>query len=110
MKRLLYFYTGTGNSLWVARLLAQELNDITLVKTQDELDAIIDQKIQQAKRQNERPTKEQILQNSFIGYVNDIKDKMKEMEECNVKRMVIQVYGSPSIKDPLQLFHDKIMR
>jgi ferredoxin len=30
MKSLLYFYTGTGNSLWVARLLAQELNDITL--------------------------------------------------------------------------------
>ncbi|UCH03162.1 MAG: LLM class flavin-dependent oxidoreductase [Candidatus Bathyarchaeota archaeon] len=85
-------------------------NDITLIKTQDELDAIVDQKIQQAKRQNEDRTKEQILQNSFIGYVNDVIDKMREMEECNVKRMVIQVHGSPSIKDPLQLFHDKIMR
>ena len=31
MKSLLYFYTGTGNSLWVARLLAQELKDVTLV-------------------------------------------------------------------------------
>ncbi|NIM97678.1 MAG: 4Fe-4S ferredoxin [candidate division Zixibacteria bacterium] len=31
MKSVLYFYTGTGNSLWVARLLAQELKDATLV-------------------------------------------------------------------------------
>ncbi len=31
MKSVLYFYTGTGNSLWVSRLLAQELKDVALV-------------------------------------------------------------------------------
>ena len=31
MKSVIYFYTGTGNSLWVARLLAQELKDASLV-------------------------------------------------------------------------------
>ena len=31
MKSLLYFYTGTGNSLWVTRVLAQELKEGTLV-------------------------------------------------------------------------------
>lgn len=31
MKSVLYFYTGTGNSLWVARLLAQELKEVALV-------------------------------------------------------------------------------
>ena len=30
MKRQLYVYTGTGNSLWVARQLAPELRDTTI--------------------------------------------------------------------------------
>jgi Pyruvate/2-oxoacid:ferredoxin oxidoreductase delta subunit len=30
MKNVFYFYTGTGNSLWIARLIAQELHDVTL--------------------------------------------------------------------------------
>ncbi len=30
MKTILYYYTGTGNSLWTARLIAAELGDATL--------------------------------------------------------------------------------
>lgn len=31
MKSVVHFYTGTGNSPWVARMLAQELKDVSLV-------------------------------------------------------------------------------
>jgi formate hydrogenlyase subunit 6/NADH:ubiquinone oxidoreductase subunit I len=35
MKTTIYYYTGTGNSLWVARRLSQELGDASLVSIPD---------------------------------------------------------------------------
>jgi len=31
MKNIIYYYSGTGNSLWVARLLAAELGETKLI-------------------------------------------------------------------------------
>jgi len=84
-------------------------NAVTLVNSQEELDKIVDQMIDSTKQQNHKFTKEEILNESFIGFVDDIKEKIKKVEEFDVKKMVIVVRGDSSIKDPLKLFHDKIM-
>jgi len=84
-------------------------NLITLVNTEEELNEIIRQRIERAKQENEELGREQILRNSFIGYVEDVKDKIKRAEKLGVRKMVIVVRGSPSVKDPLKLFHDKLM-
>ena len=31
MKTDLFYYTGTGNSLWAARMLAKEMNDAEII-------------------------------------------------------------------------------
>lgn len=85
-------------------------NVITFVSSQEELDEVVGQMVERAKRHNQEVTKEQILKDSFIGYVDDVKGKIEQAEEFGVKKMVIVVRGGPSIKDPMKLFHDKIMQ
>ncbi len=84
-------------------------NVINLVDSKEELDSIVNQMVEQARQQNQPLTKEQVLRDSFIGYVEDVKEKIKQVEEFGVKKMVITVHGGPSIEEPLKLFHDKIM-
>jgi alkanesulfonate monooxygenase SsuD/methylene tetrahydromethanopterin reductase-like flavin-dependent oxidoreductase (luciferase family) len=84
-------------------------NVVTLVNSEEELDNSVNQMIERAKQQNSELTREQILKDSFIGYVDDVKEKIKRIEELDVKKMVISVRGGPSIEDPMRLFHDKIM-
>ena len=40
MKTTLYYFSGTGNSLWVTRQLAQELGDTTIISVVDALENI----------------------------------------------------------------------
>ena len=35
MRKAIFYYTGTGNSLWVARMLAKELGNIELISISD---------------------------------------------------------------------------
>jgi alkanesulfonate monooxygenase SsuD/methylene tetrahydromethanopterin reductase-like flavin-dependent oxidoreductase (luciferase family) len=84
-------------------------NVVTLVNSEEELDTTINQMIQSAKKQNQELTREEILSESFMGFVDDVKAKIKRAEELGVKKMVVMVRGGPSIQDPLKLFHDKIM-
>ena len=65
--------------------------------------------IEEAKQENQDLSREQILRNSFTGYIEDVKAKIKRAEDMKVRKMVIAVRGGPSIKDPMKLFHDKIM-
>jgi alkanesulfonate monooxygenase SsuD/methylene tetrahydromethanopterin reductase-like flavin-dependent oxidoreductase (luciferase family) len=84
-------------------------NLITLVNNEEELNEAIRQMIERAKQENEELSREQILRNSFTGYVEDVKAKIKHAEDLGVRKMVIVVRGSPSIKDTVKLFHDKLM-
>jgi alkanesulfonate monooxygenase SsuD/methylene tetrahydromethanopterin reductase-like flavin-dependent oxidoreductase (luciferase family) len=84
-------------------------NLVNIVGSDEELDEVVCRMIEQAKQENEKLTKEQILENDFVGYVEDVRAKIKSAEDLGVKRMVITVRGSASIKDPLKLFHDEIM-
>lgn len=84
-------------------------NLITLVNNEEELNEAIRQMIERAKRENEELSREQILRNSFIGYVEDVKVKIKRAEDLGVRKMVIVVRGGLSVKDPVKLFHDELM-
>jgi len=85
-------------------------NVVTLVNSQEGLDKIVNQMIQRSKQQNQKLTKKEILKHSFIGFVDDVKEKIKKIEELGVRKMVIVVRGDPSIEDPLKLFHKKVMQ
>jgi alkanesulfonate monooxygenase SsuD/methylene tetrahydromethanopterin reductase-like flavin-dependent oxidoreductase (luciferase family) len=84
-------------------------NLITLVNDEEELNEAVRQMIGRAKQYNQELDREQILKNSFTGYVEDVKAKIKCAEDAGVKKMVIVVAGSRSIKEPIKLFHDKLM-
>jgi alkanesulfonate monooxygenase SsuD/methylene tetrahydromethanopterin reductase-like flavin-dependent oxidoreductase (luciferase family) len=84
-------------------------NLITIVNNDEELNEAIRQMIEQAKQENEEVNREEVLRNSFIGYVEDIRAKIKSAEDLGVRKMVIAVRGTSSVKDPMKLFHDELM-
>jgi hypothetical protein len=43
------------------------------------------------------------------GYVEDVKAKIKRAEDLGVRKMVVVIRASPSVKDPMKLFHDELM-
>jgi alkanesulfonate monooxygenase SsuD/methylene tetrahydromethanopterin reductase-like flavin-dependent oxidoreductase (luciferase family) len=82
------------------------LSLITLVNDEEELNEAIHE---HAKQENEERARDQALRNRFIGYVEDIRAKIKRAEDMGVGKMVVDIHGGPSIKDPMKLFHDKLM-
>jgi alkanesulfonate monooxygenase SsuD/methylene tetrahydromethanopterin reductase-like flavin-dependent oxidoreductase (luciferase family) len=84
-------------------------NLITLVNSEEELNGTISQMIERAKQENQELSKEQILRNSFIGYIEDVKAKIKRAEDLGVRKMVLVIRGGPTVKDPFKLFHDELM-
>jgi alkanesulfonate monooxygenase SsuD/methylene tetrahydromethanopterin reductase-like flavin-dependent oxidoreductase (luciferase family) len=84
-------------------------NLITLVNNEEELNKAISQMIERAKQENQVLNREQILRDSFTGYVEDVRAKVKHAEDLGVKKMVIVVRGGRSVKDPMKLFHDELM-
>jgi alkanesulfonate monooxygenase SsuD/methylene tetrahydromethanopterin reductase-like flavin-dependent oxidoreductase (luciferase family) len=85
-------------------------NSIALFSSEEELDRTVDQMIQSYKKQSIKLNKEQVLKNFFIGYAEDVKEKVRQAEELGVKKIVIsEIRGDSSIEDPVRLFRDKIM-
>lgn len=82
---------------------------VTLVNNEEELNEAIRLMIERAKQEHEELSREQILRNSFIGYVEDVKAKIRRAEDLGVRKMVITVRGGASVKDPMKLFHDQLM-
>ncbi len=82
-------------------------NSVTLVKNEDEKDKIVDEILKQTK--DEKLTKEKILENRLIGTTDEVRGRMRTLEQIGVKKLVTHVRGSPSIKDPLKLFYKEIM-
>ena len=83
-------------------------NTITLVNSQEELDELIEKIIARYK-EGEKPTKEDVLRNQLIGFPEDVKEKIKEVEEIGINKMILAVRESDTIEDPLRIFHEKIM-
>ncbi len=80
---------------------------ISLVNSQEEIDQIVKKTIESSKKE-EKPTKEEVLKNSFIGFQEDIKEKIATVEDMGIGKMVI-IMRESDVKDPLKLFHDKVM-
>ena len=97
------------SSLGSLRFEISAFNAVTLVDNEEELNEVIRQMIEWAKQENVELSREQILRNSFTGYVEDVKAKIKHAEDLGVGKMVLDVHGGPSVKDPMKLFHDKLM-
>jgi len=80
---------------------------IILVRNEKEKDNIVNEILKRNK--DEDLTKEKILENRFIGTIDEIKRRMRTLEQIGIKKLVTHVGGSPSIKDPLKLFYKEIM-
>ena len=83
-------------------------NSIGIVENQSDLDLLVE-KIQGRYKEEERPTQEEIIRNQLIGFPEDIKEKIKNLEEMGISKMVISMRESETIEDPLKIFHEKIM-
>jgi alkanesulfonate monooxygenase SsuD/methylene tetrahydromethanopterin reductase-like flavin-dependent oxidoreductase (luciferase family) len=83
-------------------------NTINVVDSQEEIDAIVE-RIINAAPEDKRPSKEDILRNSFIGFTEDLKNQIAKVEEMGIQKMVIAIRKSESIKNPMKLFADKVM-
>ena len=81
---------------------------VTLVDNQEELDKEIDKIIARYKEE-EKPTKEDILKNQLIGFPEDIKEKISQINDFGIEKLVFTVRKMEITKDPLKLFHDKVM-
>jgi alkanesulfonate monooxygenase SsuD/methylene tetrahydromethanopterin reductase-like flavin-dependent oxidoreductase (luciferase family) len=82
-------------------------NSVTLVRNENEKDNILNEILKQSK--DEKLTKEKILENRLIGTTDEIRERIRTLERIGVKKLVTNVRGTPSIKDPLNLFYKKIM-
>ena len=82
-------------------------NSVTLIRNENEKDKIVDEILKQTK--DEKLTKEKILENRLIGTTDEIRGRMRTLEQIGVKKLVTHVRGSPSIKDPQKLFYKGIM-
>lgn len=82
------------------------LSLITLVNDEEELNEAVHE---HANQESCEPTRERVLGNRFIGYVEDVKAKIEHAEDLGVDKMVVDIHGGPSVKDPVKLFHDKLM-
>ncbi len=81
---------------------------INLVKDQEEIDKLVQIAIDRAP-EDKKPTKEEVLDNSFIGFPEDIKEKINSLENKGIDKIVIAIRKSENIEDPLKLFVDKVM-
>ncbi|MHA1259068.1 MAG: LLM class flavin-dependent oxidoreductase [Candidatus Heimdallarchaeaceae archaeon] len=81
---------------------------ITVTETQEELDTLVSKIVEKSPKEK-KLTQEEVLRNQFIGFPEDIKNKIKQVEEIGINKMVIAVRKSKTIEDPLKLFCDKIM-
>ncbi len=81
---------------------------VNIVDSQDELDVVVEKIIGRYKEE-EKPTKEEVIRNHLVGFPEDIKEKIVKLEEMGVDKMVISIRDSDSLEDPLKVFHEKIM-
>lgn len=81
---------------------------INLVSSQEEIDNLVKTIIERAK-EDAKPSRKEVLKNQFIGYPEDIKEKIKEYEDLGINKMVIAIRKSDTIEDPFKMFYDEVM-
>ena len=57
---------------------------------------------------DKKPTKEHILNNHYVGFPEDIREKIKKLENMGLKRIVFWLIES-DFEDPLEVFAKRVM-
>jgi alkanesulfonate monooxygenase SsuD/methylene tetrahydromethanopterin reductase-like flavin-dependent oxidoreductase (luciferase family) len=79
----------------------------TVVESQEKLNSIVEGIIKRAPA-DKKPTKEHILKNHYVGFPEDIKEKIKKLDNMGIKKIVFWLVNS-DFKDPLKVFAKKVM-
>jgi len=80
---------------------------ITVVKNQEDLDNQIEEIIKNAPGPM-KPTKEYLLEHQIIGFPEDIKKRLIELENMGIDKIVFST-GKSDLEDPLLLFSKELM-
>lgn len=80
---------------------------ITVVNSQEKLDDLVGRIINRAP-EGKKPTKEHILKNQYIGFPEDIKEKMTRLENMGINKIVTGIRRS-DFEDPIEIFGKEIM-
>ncbi len=80
---------------------------ITIVKSQEKLNDLVDRIIKRVPG-GKKPTKEHILKNQYIGFPEDIKEKIARLENMGIKKIVTWIRRS-DLEDPIEIFSKKVM-
>ncbi|MHA1931809.1 MAG: LLM class flavin-dependent oxidoreductase [Promethearchaeota archaeon] len=82
-------------------------SQITIVENQEDLDKTIEEIIKNAPGPM-KPTEEYLLEHHLLGFPEDIKEKVSELEDMGINKIVFST-GKSDLEDPLMLFGKKIM-
>ncbi|MBY8985040.1 MAG: LLM class flavin-dependent oxidoreductase [Candidatus Lokiarchaeota archaeon] len=80
---------------------------ITIAKNQEDLDKRIEEIIKNTPGPM-KPTKDYLLEHQFIGFPEDIKKKLNDLENMGINKIVLSV-GKSDLKDPLLVFNEELM-
>ena len=80
---------------------------ITIVKNQEDLDKRIEEIIKNAPGPM-KPTREYLLEHQIIGFPEDIKKRLIELENMGIDKIVFSM-GKSDLEDPLLLFSKELM-
>ena len=80
---------------------------MTLVKSQEKRDDLVE-RIIKSYPEGKKPTREDILKNHYVGFPEDIKEKIKTLESMGIKRVVIWLRRS-DFEDSIEIFSKKVM-
>lgn len=80
---------------------------ITIVNSQEKLDDLVERIIKRTRR-DKKITKEHILKNHYVGFPEDIKEKMTRLENMGVKKIVTWIRRS-DFEDSIEVFSKKVM-
>lgn len=80
---------------------------ITIVESQKKLDDLVERILKRTPK-DQNLTKEDILQNQYIGFPEDLKAKMTRLDDMGIKKTVMWLRRS-DFKDSLSTFSKKVM-
>ncbi len=80
---------------------------ITIVESQEKLDDLVGRILKRTPK-DQNLTKDYILKNQYIGFPEDLKEKMARLEDMGIKRIVMWLRRS-DFKDSISTFSEKVM-
>ncbi len=81
--------------------------NITIVESQEKLDDLVGRILKSAPK-DQNLTKEDILRTQYIGFPEDLKDKIARLEDMGIKRIVMWLRRS-DFEDSISTFSEKVM-